>query len=349
MRPLFSIIIPIYNSEKYLSHCISSILEQSFNDFELLLINDGSQDGSGAICSKYGERDSRINVIQKTNGGVSSARNMGINTAKGEWILFVDSDDWIEAGTFEEIALCTQVQTADIIVWGIKLHKNGRIHNISVPASGIFNDKLSIDDFLIQADIQGYFGSPCNKLYSKRIIKENRLYFDPEMALMEDSKFNYAYFKHVSSLVAINKSFYNYRLLHNNLSLSSSVPDNYIDVWHQHSKMRYNFFLTYDGKYKDIFLKHLDKEMELSYVLALLTMYKHRKSGALRREKIKYILNRGKVKALKGSVIYYVLSTRSTYLIDSYFHARFFVINISKLLSKIFLNSNAKTKVISFV
>lgn len=90
---MISVIVPVYNTEQYLPRCIESILSQSFTDFELLLIDDGSTDGSGKICDAYAEKDNRIRVFHKENGGVSSARNMGLDEAKGEWVYFVDSDD----------------------------------------------------------------------------------------------------------------------------------------------------------------------------------------------------------------------------------------------------------------
>ena len=92
---MITVIVPIYNSSSFLDKCISSVLSQSYADFELLLINDGSTDNSGEICDSYAQKDSRVRVIHKINGGVSSARNIGLDEAKGEWITFVDSDDWV--------------------------------------------------------------------------------------------------------------------------------------------------------------------------------------------------------------------------------------------------------------
>ena len=91
--PKISIIVPVYNAEKYLHRCIESILAQTFKDFELLLIDDGSKDSSGYICDEYAEKDERVRVLHKVNGGVSSARNLGLNNARGEWGTFADSDD----------------------------------------------------------------------------------------------------------------------------------------------------------------------------------------------------------------------------------------------------------------
>ena len=93
--PIMSVIVPVYNTEQYLHRCIDSILTQTYTDFELLLIDDGSKDKSGDICDEYALKDSRIRVFHKENGGVSSARNLGLDNAAGEWITFVDSDDWI--------------------------------------------------------------------------------------------------------------------------------------------------------------------------------------------------------------------------------------------------------------
>ena len=95
-NPKITVIVPVYNTEKYLRRCVDSILAQTFTDFELLLVNDGSTDGSGAICDEYAQKDSRVRVFHKENGGVSSARNIGIDNAQGDWITFIDSDDRIE-------------------------------------------------------------------------------------------------------------------------------------------------------------------------------------------------------------------------------------------------------------
>lgn len=111
--PKISIIIPIYNAEKYLRDCIDSVLSQSFSDFELLLIDDGSKDKSGEICDEYSSRDSRIRVFHKENGGVSSARNIGLDNANGEWVAFVDADDEVTNGYFD---IRKEHQYADVIV-----------------------------------------------------------------------------------------------------------------------------------------------------------------------------------------------------------------------------------------
>ena len=127
-KPLISVIVPVYNVERYLPRCIESILKQTYTNFELILVDDGTPDRSGIICDRYAEKDSRIRVIHKENGGVSTARNAGIDAAKGEWITFVDSDDWVSVKYLELLAECLDQNDYDLIV-GAK--ENRGVHIIS--------------------------------------------------------------------------------------------------------------------------------------------------------------------------------------------------------------------------
>lgn len=122
MRPIISIIVPVYNTEKYLDKCIQSVLAQTYTNWELLLIDDGSTDSSGAICDKYAAEDNRIRVFHKENGGVSSARNLGLDNAQGEWISFVDADDWIENSMLHDAYQKAMDENAEIIFTDIKYH-----------------------------------------------------------------------------------------------------------------------------------------------------------------------------------------------------------------------------------
>ena len=116
MKPLISIIVPIYNVEKYLSRCINSVLSQTFPDFELLLIDDGSTDKSGYICDGYAQKDSRIKVFHIENGGVSAARNYGLDNARGEWITFVDADDWIDKDMYYKLYNIWKIKSISLLI-----------------------------------------------------------------------------------------------------------------------------------------------------------------------------------------------------------------------------------------
>ena len=121
--PKISVIVPVYNTEKYLHRCIDSILDQTFTDFELLLIDDGSTDSSGTICDEYAAKDSRVRVFHKENGGVSSARNMGLDNAYGEWITFVDSDDYLIDQSGLTLLARTNIE-ADLIIFSYLWNNN---------------------------------------------------------------------------------------------------------------------------------------------------------------------------------------------------------------------------------
>jgi glycosyltransferase involved in cell wall biosynthesis len=119
LMPKLSIIVPIYNKEKYLVECIESVLTQTYSDFELILVNDGSTDSSGEICDRYAVRDSRVKVCHKTNGGVSSARNAGVDVSSGEYLGFVDADDMLVSRMYEVLVANLEQYDADISICGV--------------------------------------------------------------------------------------------------------------------------------------------------------------------------------------------------------------------------------------
>lgn len=124
--PLFSVIVPVYRAELWLARCVESILGQTMPDFELLLIDDGSPDGSGAICDEYGARDSRVRVFHKANEGVAKAREFGVARARGQYLIWVDSDDWIEADLLEKVRVAHEEKGADMVVYGMQEWSNGQ-------------------------------------------------------------------------------------------------------------------------------------------------------------------------------------------------------------------------------
>ncbi len=176
--PLVSIIIPVYNTEKFLVSCIDSVLAQSVRDFELLLVNDGSTDSSLAICQEYASKDSRVRVFDKPNGGVSSARNMGLEMAQGEWVMFVDSDDTITSNTLE---LClAHGDDSDIVRFSFKyMVKTGVELRPVLQAS-------SVDEFLRLQILCRTGYTVCGGLYRRSLFVDNAIYFDPNIIYGED-------------------------------------------------------------------------------------------------------------------------------------------------------------------
>lgn len=195
----YSIIVPVFNTEHYLKKCLDSILNQSFVDFELILIDDGSKDNSLAICKEYERLDDRVRVIHKENGGVSSARNLGIENSKGEKILFFDSDDFVEPNTLEII----DKFDTDLIVYNSIVELNKKI---------IINKKTLEYDFFCGQLTDELLFSPCNKVFLTKIIKENSIRFDENISIGEDMLFSYDYIKYIDSVQIIKDKLYHYEI-----------------------------------------------------------------------------------------------------------------------------------------
>ena len=173
-----SVIVPVYNAEKYLSRCIDSILNQTYKDFELILINDGSKDKSIDILRKYENIDNRIKVIDNSNNGVSKTRNIGIRLAQGEYIQFIDSDDFIDENMFEYNINTVEQENADIVMTGFYLDiesKKGIDTVLQTFEKSISIGAKDIARNLINRLNGTYINSPVNKLYKKSIIVDNNI------------------------------------------------------------------------------------------------------------------------------------------------------------------------------
>lgn len=217
--PEFSVIVPVYKVEKYLDRCIGSILAQTFSDFELILIDDGSPDNSGQICDEYAGKDNRIHVIHKENGGVSTARNAGLDIAQGKFIVFVDSDDEVDKNYLE----CMRGYNADMVIAGVKNYSiDGSLHHtVSLPQRKI--EKLSKDSICQIIDYNA-LNYPISKRYLRTIIQEHRLRFREGMNLCEDTLFFSEYLCHCSSVQYLSDTPYNY-FKYKTTTLTSFKPD----------------------------------------------------------------------------------------------------------------------------
>ncbi|MBR4154157.1 MAG: glycosyltransferase [Paludibacteraceae bacterium] len=200
--PLVSIIVPVYKAERWLHRCVDSILAQTMTDFELLLINDGSPDKSGEICDDYATKDSRIRVFHKENGGVSSARNLGLDNAQGEWISFIDADDWVEK---EYLAMLTERLDVDFITGGLQ----ETIGNIYQLDDELFCQK-EIGQFLKKHNGDIFVRAACGKLIKKQIIDNNHLRFDKKNRFGEDAFFNREVILNSDSVRCVSFVGYNY-------------------------------------------------------------------------------------------------------------------------------------------
>lgn len=221
-----SIIIPVYNVEAVLERTINSILQQEYRNFEVLLINDGSTDSSGKICDYFAAIDSRIRVFHKKNGGVSSARNVGLENAAGEYIVFIDSDDVVETNFL--LLISEYFGDFDAIFWGMK-----KISSEGENLGGFLPLKMdsktsSMADILYSLLKIGLLGFMCSMSIRKSLILDNDIKFIEGMHLHEDAIFCYDCLLHASSCCSLDIQPYNYYIYP--LGLSSKTPSNYDDI-----------------------------------------------------------------------------------------------------------------------
>lgn len=204
-----SIIIPIYNTQKYLQRCIDSILVQSFTDFELILVNDGSTDDSESICRNYCLKDSRIKLFNKSNGGVSSARNLGIQHASSEYVTFIDSDDFIGKDYILDLIRCHNQYNSDLTIAGFTKIQQ---HNINCPSKIVNKSDLSI------LFSNNTICVPYGKIYNRATLISQNIKFQEGIHLGEDTIFVLEYLLTCNTIAICNNSDYFYTDNENSLS-----------------------------------------------------------------------------------------------------------------------------------
>lgn len=222
-NPLISVIVPVYNSEKYLHRCIDSILSQTYTNFELLLVDDGSRDRSAAICDEYALKDSRVRVFHKENGGVSSARNLGLDNANGEWVAFVDSDDWVEKNYFFNLQTDSDVEF--VIVQGFVKYGVQKLSVFKIDDGA----KNNIANLLDQMVYPNLFVAPWGRMFSLSIIKKYKIRF-PIISYFEDLIFNLSYLSCICVYSIVPDFSYHYENNDNSLSHKSKPINDYFTL-----------------------------------------------------------------------------------------------------------------------
>ena len=217
--PKISVIVPVYKAEAYLHRCVDSILAQTFQDFEVLLIDDGSPDRSGEICDEYARKDNRVRVFHKENGGVSSARNLGLDNAIGEWITFVDSDDYVNVTYLDDFGLgkCD----AEIYLQGYQIFQNGKQGGRSIFSV----EEIKIIPFsecLWEGESRVIINYPWAKLFNLSVIKKYALAFDLRISYGEDHLFVLSYLSQIYRTAVSPATSYNY-ICGENASLSTRI------------------------------------------------------------------------------------------------------------------------------
>ena len=215
VKPFISVVIPVYNMAARIGSCLDSIVGQSFEDVEIIVVDDGSSDGTTDIIKEHASRDSRVRYFGQEHSGVSVARNCGISKASGEYILFIDADDEIEDGYLQNIADTAKSTMADILVWGIKrCFENGSVEEWKPDLKGSYGRQAFLDAFPRDQYWHhvGLYGFVSNKLLKKSIIDEYNLRFDQTMILMEDYDFFLSSYAHCKSFYCFSETGYLYNI-----------------------------------------------------------------------------------------------------------------------------------------
>lgn len=257
MNPFISVIVPIYNVERYLRKCISSLLDQTYDNYELILVNDGSPDNCGAICDEFANNNEKIKVLHLENGGVCRARNKGMAIAKGEFFCFVDSDDWVEPYYLEDFANKVDADDTMVIQDACRdLDDENSQRNFFGFDDESFILKKEFSKMIKKKDIYTPGGYPWNKIFSKKIIQENKLQFDPEIKLGDDEKWNLEYYQYVKKVVYSSRP--NYHYIYNPASISNQKRP------FERELLRYAF----RAKYANFVINHYDNKEENTHLLS---------------------------------------------------------------------------------
>lgn len=249
MEPTVSIIVPVFNAGKYLERCIDSILNQEYRDFELLLADDGSTDGSGEICDIYAAKDSRVQVIHKKNTGVSDSRNICMDKAQGIYLQFLDSDDWITPDATRLFVRAAKENNCDMVIADFY-----RVVGDRVSPKGDIDEEgvLTREEFaehMMENPADFYYGVIWNKLYRRELVEKYHLRMDENISWCEDFMFNLEYMRHAEVIYALNTPIYYYVKTKGSLVSQSSGITKSI-------KMKLMVFEYYNNFYKHV----LDEE-----------------------------------------------------------------------------------------
>lgn len=249
MNPSVSIIVPVYNAEACLRRCVESVLNQEYADFELLLADDGSRDGSGRICDEYAAADSRVRVFHKENSGVSDSRNLCLDQARGRYLQFLDADDWITPDATKLLVRAMEEHRCDLVVADFYRVVGERVsHKGDIDEDGV----LSREEYaahMMENPADFYYGVLWNKLYRRDIVEKHSLRMDPDISWCEDFMFNLEYIRHARRFFALQVPIYYYvktkgSLCTQGLSISKTI------------QMKLSAFEYYNQFYKTV----LDEE-----------------------------------------------------------------------------------------
>lgn len=260
-----SIVVPVYNVETKIQRCIDSVIEQTYPLWELILVDDGSKDGSLKLCQKAAEADERIIVISKNNGGVSSARNAGLDVANGEYVTFCDSDDWIDKDMLECMVEIQKEKSVEMVMCGLTMHYDE--HNVRTwyPLSSKELMRKDYTTMLRNITASGSLNSPCNKLF---LLDKISTRFNINKSMGEDMDFNIAYFDNIGSMAVYWACPYHYDMttvgsLTKQLTIQVSIALENIEHKENFLKRHNAYYPEFDNSYTQASYQRLESFLKL--------------------------------------------------------------------------------------
>lgn len=353
METLVSVIVPVYNSEKYLKSCIESILNQTYKSIEIILVNDGSIDKSLDIIKEYESRDKRVICIDKKNTGVSSTRNIGIDKATGKYIMFIDSDDFIENDYIEELLNITEKENLDICRTGFIVEKKGNVHEV-INYAEEESKEIDPNDFKENFIDTTIFNSSCVQLIKTSIVKENNIRFKENLSYEEDLIFNIELFKHCKKIKYVNLPKYHYLANESSSTRNLCNTNNIINSIIKSNKEIVNLSKHYNVNIEtEITTKHF--QMIVMYLFQVLKkdikLFKEVISK-IKKEDFRYLtqhLNLKKIKSKEKLKMYIIICIYNLYLMIKKLNVKKFIKNIMTSFRKLKYKFLIKNKNISII
>jgi glycosyltransferase EpsJ len=331
MFPLISIIVPIYNAEKYLTRCLDSLISQRYTHIEIILINDGSTDNSSALCDKYATQDSRIKVLHKENAGVSEARNSGLAIASGDYIHFTDADDWVEPDAYKKLADIVIQREYDVVRFNAFNSSNTIVNQ--VPFQGEYENKKLEEVMLTYIGapkLGGTFilGVPWLYLFNRKLIEKNHIRFNKSLRRCEDRLFTLTTLLYSQKVLFIDDILYHYE------TNEGSLSNKYDSLrWEQEILYLAELRKEYSKIKPELFSKEADKRINNEYLLRAITsinneFFSDNQNGFFKRYRnTKAIVNSPQIKqsiqniqkeklGFKGDLIVSLIKHRQSFLLS---------------------------------
>lgn len=319
-----SIVVPVYNAENVLQICVDSVFEQSFSAWELLLIDDGSRDGSAALCDRLSGQDERIRVFHKKNGGVSSARNLGIRKAIGEYLLFVDSDDALAAGALERLYHWADETEVEMVVCGFTyfVEQTGEMVD-NIPGKFFCGGgREYLENRFLEDFRREFFNPPWNKLIRRQLLLENNICFGEQFDICEDMAFSMQVLEKCHRVCVIPDSLYMYHY---------KEADNLVNRFHPNYYEALLYFRDSACQCFDSLQGGADLYHEINtYFVGKSLMFLHkiyRKSGYEAKKKRRELERIGNSRALQNALLKYTASGKKRILQNLLLHKKFWLLD----------------------